>query len=129
MPIEITSDWYTPELLRANPTKYYVFGDNTVREGKGGQAIIRHEPNAIGVATKFLPNNKPDSFFSDDHYENDISFIAADLKDIELHLILGKTVVLPAAGLGTGLSELPKRAPKINEYLQNAIEDLKRKYA
>lgn len=56
MNIEIAHEPYTPELLRANREKIYVFGDNMKRYGKRGQAVIRDEPNAFGVATKRHPS-------------------------------------------------------------------------
>ena len=50
--------------LRANPDVLYLFGDNVLRVGFGGQAKeIRGEPNAVGVRTKHRPNMHPDAFF------------------------------------------------------------------
>lgn len=43
---------YTLNLVKGNRDVYFVFGDNLIGEGKGGQAIIREEPNTIGVPTK-----------------------------------------------------------------------------
>ena len=47
--VEVISENYTPELLRANPNKLFLFGDNNTRTGKGGQAVIRDEPNAVAL--------------------------------------------------------------------------------
>lgn len=53
--------------LRTNPTIKYLFDDNLVRRGYGGQAKeMRDGPNAIGVATKATPSNRPGEFLSDD---------------------------------------------------------------
>ena len=60
--------WYTPELLRAYPGYLFLFGDNLQRIGKGGQAIIRDEPNAFGIATKKGPGMEDEDFFRDDMY-------------------------------------------------------------
>jgi len=41
----------------------YIFGDNTYRVGKSGQAIIRDENNAFGIVTKVAPSNDTNAFF------------------------------------------------------------------
>ena len=47
--------------LKANPSVLYLFGDNLQRVGLGGQAKeMRGEPNAVGIATKKAPDNKPE---------------------------------------------------------------------
>jgi hypothetical protein len=56
MPLIIQKQWYTKEEIQCNPDKIYVFGDNEVRKGNGGQAkACRGEPNTIGIRTKALP--------------------------------------------------------------------------
>ena len=54
--------------------RYYVFGDNMERRGLGGQAgVMRGEPNAIGVPTKWSPSNRPDAYFTDEDWgEGDV---------------------------------------------------------
>jgi hypothetical protein len=37
----------------------------------------------------------------------------------------GGIVVLPSDGLGTGLSELPTRAPRTNEFLEKLLTKMK----
>lgn len=117
-----TSAFYTPQLLRANPNFLFVFGDNLQRIGKGGQALVRDEPNAVGLATKRAPNNHEYAFFDNlafsDFYEMK--------KDIELVKALAayKMVVIPFSThleLGTGLAELPTRAPALYKLLQEAF--------
>lgn len=102
---------YTPALLRANPEFIFVFGDNLQRWGKGGQAIIRDEPNTCGLATKASPAE----FFTDDCF---------GVIEHEIEVIFGlaqtNMVVIPFTDkveLGTGLSELPTRAPALYELL------------
>ena len=107
MNIEIEHSFYTPELLRSNPDKIYVFGDNLIRKGKGGQAIIRDEPNAFGIATKRLPSMKENAFFSDQ--DDEMQAVAEDLRKLWK---LGQThvIVFPASGIGTGLAQMEKRS-------------------
>lgn len=53
----------TSEYLQAHPTEIFVFGDNTIRVGKGGAAILRDEPNTYGFITKKLPTADDAGFF------------------------------------------------------------------
>jgi len=105
--------------LRANPGVLYVFGDNVTRRGLGGQAAeMRDEPNAVGVATKWSPGNHTLDYFDDFQFEKIANIIDADLERVRVHLDAGYVVVVPLDGIGTGLSELPERAPRVYEYIQ-----------
>jgi len=59
----------TNEYLRANPNHIFVFGDNTIRKGKGGAATLRDEPNTFGFITKKFPNNSDESFYRPAEYQ------------------------------------------------------------
>jgi hypothetical protein len=61
------AEFITRASCRANPDKTFLFGDNAIHAGFGGQAAkeMRGEPNAIGIPTKFYPNMRDDSFFTD----------------------------------------------------------------
>ena len=56
--IIIQNKFYTITDVRKHSDYLYIFGDNDVGIGKGGQAIIRDEHNAIGIPTKKEPNNR-----------------------------------------------------------------------
>ena len=107
---------FSTQLCKANPSTLFVFGDNLRRSGMGGQAIIRYEPNTYGIATKVAPDRRDISYFSDlvpAHREA----ILDDLKGLQ-HVLRTNpnrytAVVFPAGGLGTGLSEMPTRAPRL----------------
>ncbi|RTQ48410.1 hypothetical protein EJV47_15670 [Hymenobacter gummosus] len=116
----------TREDLQANPDTLYVFGDNERRRGYGGQAkAMRGEPNAVGVRTKRKPaRTAPDDFWTDATYEQNCRFIDEDLAPVFAHLRAGGPVVLPEDGLGTGLAELPTRAPRTFAYLQEQLQQL-----
>jgi len=106
-------DHYTEEDCKANPHKYYVFGDNLVHQGTGGQAVIRYCPNAIGIPTKRLPSMADNAFFSDkpDEFRKVSMFLA------RLNLLYVSDeepiIVLPSAGIGTGRAQLKERSPQI----------------
>lgn len=116
-----TSSFYTPELLRANPDFLFVFGDNLQRRGKGGQAVIRDEPNALGLATKAQPNNEEEAFFFDD--AGCAAAIAHDIDKVT-RLAQRHMVIIPfttRVELGTGLSQLPERAPNLYKMLTDTF--------
>lgn len=116
--------------LQAHPDVFFVFGDNVERKGYGGQAKeMRDEPNAIGVATKFRGGMNNADFFSDNQIEHILAnYVIPDLDKVEKQLAAGKTVVIPADGLGTGLAMLPDVAPKINAYIVGRIRGFEHEY-
>jgi len=121
-----TQKWIERVDLQNNPDVYFLFGDNTVRKGLGGQAgAMRGEPNAIGIATKLTPTSGSNSFFSDLELEHNCRIIAQDMRKAFQKRDAGHMIVIPADGLGTGLSELPKRAPKTNEFLEWMLDLLR----
>lgn len=100
--------------LKRNPNVFYVFGDNVEGWGKKGQAAeMRGEPNAIGVPTKWKPSLAEDAFFYDHQREQAIPLMEHPLNAIKKHLLIGKIVIWPADGIGTGYSRLPHTAPKL----------------
>lgn len=115
------------EDLRRNRNAFYVFGDNVRRVGMGGQAgEMRLEDNAVGVATKYAPSMDPDAFFGDEPQQvlNQNRIIDNDMKPLYRKLRAGGIVVWPADGIGTGLSQLPSRAPKTFSYLERKLAAL-----
>lgn len=121
MPLFRTDAFYTAELLRAHPDTFFVFGDNNLRRGHGGQAAIRDEPNAVGLSTKWGPGNHPEAFYDED----DGHLMAPDIIKV-LQLSLNHNVVVPFTDrvqLGTGLSELPQRAPSLYAVLSLIFTD------
>ncbi len=127
----ITFDGYwTIDTVRSMPKYLFVFGDNDVKKGTGGQAIIRHEENAIGIPTKKLPNNAKTSFYTDDEYESNISKIDNAIEEIFIKVKEEdyEGIVLPIDGFGTGLAKLKDYAPRTLIYLENKIEEIKNTY-
>lgn len=116
-------EFYSEELCRLNPNTLFVFGDNLICKGKGGQAIIRSEPNTLGIATKALPYTHKRSFF-DDNNPSHYKYLLEDIARLQYHLHIHSEynqIVLPYAGLGTGLSEMPQRAPKLFKLLTKLV--------
>lgn len=121
--IIIQQQWFSINQCKANPEKLYVFGDNMLRRGNAGQAQIRYCENATGLATKCFPSLDEKSFFSDEQFENCCEVIRKDIEKIKLRYKNGgyTYIVFPEDGLGTGLSQLPKRAPRVYDFLKNIL--------
>lgn len=130
MPFIIQEEWFTKEQIRANPDTYFVFGDNEQRFGTGGQAKpCRGEPNCIGVRTKRWPSNHPDSFWTDICLDSNKEMIKQDFKAVVQALKAGKTVIFPASGIGTGMSDLERKAPSTLLYIYEWIVFLKENFS
>lgn len=124
MPIVFQKRIYRKDLQK-NPDWIYVFGDNLERKGLGGQAKeMRGEPNAYGVATKKTPNRNPNAYFRDSEFYDNVAIINADFEPILQALVDGKTVVFPEDGIGTGLSDLPNKAPKTHQYILDILTQI-----
>jgi hypothetical protein len=117
----------TRAMVQASPETLYVFGDNMLRRGLAGQAAaMRGEPNAVGVPTKWAPERHAWAYFTDDDRLNrDVYHAIHEAFDrMRIALAAGNNVVIPADGLGTGLADLPKRAPKLHSMIEAAIASL-----
>ena len=124
MKIEIQKEWYSISMLSANPKKIYVFGDNIIRSGLGGQAIIRDCFNAIGLVTKRLPDTNPESYFADTI--SDYKILTGDLFNLSKLLNSPEyqdwTLVFPKDGIGTGLSKMPQKSPFLFDVMSNYLK-------
>ena len=109
------------------PDKVFLFGDNTDDRLRthhiptSTQAVIRGLPNAIGIDTKKNRGLGPDSYFTDADF--DIFKKQVD-EAIQTALNSGKTIVLPADGIGTGKAMLAEKAPKCYQYLQDKLSSI-----
>ncbi len=56
------------QYLKDNQNHVLVFGDNLLRKGKGGAAVLRDFPNTYGFITKKFPRNDSDCFYTPDEY-------------------------------------------------------------
>jgi hypothetical protein len=111
---------YTDVDVKANPNKLYIFGDNVKRIGTGGQAQIRNNPNAMGIATKLAPSMDESAFMTDKDLSKNKAIIDEDIAKIKA-AATGKVVVFPKDGLGTGLAKLKEKAPKTYTYLKQRL--------
>lgn len=112
----------TREMVRDNPQKIFIFGDNDEQVGFGGQAAqMRGEKNVIGIPTKKKPDMNEGSFYTDLEFEENKLKINAAIKEILKKIREGYDIVIPENGIGSGLSELNKRAPKTFKFINSSI--------
>lgn len=125
MPI-IYAKRYTRDEIRSNPDTLYVFGDNVSTIGRGGQAKeCRGEPNTVGIPTKWHPMMDEASFFDDSSLDKVKPRIQDEFRTLARHLASGGTIVIPLDGVGTGLAQLPQRAPAVLEYIERCFRHLR----
>lgn len=123
----VRPQWVTRSLIRAAPRVLWAFGDNVARCGFGGQARhARGEANALGVPTKWRPGALEADYFTDADWHNPQVGAVIDMAFfiMESALARGHHVAIPLDGLGTGLAELPRRAPLIHARIEALIEAL-----
>jgi hypothetical protein len=121
--VEIFSGNWTEIDVMKSSTKFFVFGDNCDRRGKGGQAIIRDLKNTIGLRTKKKPDNLSTSFFSDIEYQKNCELILEDVLNIKEKQLSDSAIVLSKNGYGTGLARLSDRSPQTFQYLNDCLKN------
>lgn len=113
-----TTKTLSVKLCKNNPDTIYVFGDNLVKTGKGGQAKIRDCTNAFGIPTKRLPSTANKAYFTDAEEERQ----AIDLAIAQLvYLSRTHTIVFPEDGLGTGRAAMETKSPKLFKYMNDEL--------
>jgi len=110
-----TSTIFTREIVKENPNKLYVFGENQKQQGTcvigGGQAVIRGLPNTYGFCTLSDINE----YWTDELFLLNVNQINTDI--VNIANLDFPTVVFPAFGLGTGRAKLHIKAPHTFLYL------------
>jgi hypothetical protein len=110
---------YSRAMIRAHPDWLFVFGDNLMREGYGGQAKeARDEPNAIGFVTKRRPLWSEDAFFADTDIDEWNAAVKPAMRELWDYARVGRTIIWPLDGIGTNRAQLSRRAPEIADTLE-----------
>lgn len=130
MIVETFNGYWSLSDVKNRKDYIFIFGDNDAKIGKGGQAIIRDQENAMGIPTKKYPGFSPKAYYNDEEIEKNIAKIDNSVNNIIYKLKnyknLYKGIILPEDGLGTGLADLKNKAPKTFEYLNKKIKELKK---
>lgn len=115
----------TKNYIKQNFETIFLFGDNMQRTGFGGQAAeMRGHPNSLGVPTKWSPYTGDKAYFTDADFDKVKKFIDFPFDVAIAWLKAGRNVCIPADGIGTGLSQLRDRAPKILHYISDYTDHL-----
>jgi hypothetical protein len=61
--VQVFNGFWGLDDARRNRDCLFVFGDNDARQGFAGQAVIRGEPNAIGLTTKRIPSHVAHAYY------------------------------------------------------------------
>ena len=105
----------------------WVFGDNNARKGTGGSAEIRGLSNAIGVRTKWSPDKKKESYFTDADRPKIEKLVQEDINTIIKTFNKGDYKKIKVIGeLGAGLATAPKKykmegEQKILSWINNQV--------
>lgn len=124
--VELFKGFWTRKFVESQKDKVFLFGDNTADKRTAytptsTQAVIRGLPNAIGISTKRDRGTNETSYLNDSLFD---AFKKHLDEQIQKAKDSGKTIVIPADGIGTGKAELEKRAPRIFAYLQEQLNKL-----
>ena len=117
----------TRKMIKRERDKLFVFGDNTLKKGMGGQAReMRGEKNSVGIITKKYPSMSPKSFLTGMSVVRWFGWNFHQFNRLCAHSKRGGTIVWPKDGIGTGLAELEYRAPLIWQALEKIKKELER---
>ena len=106
--------------LHENPNHVFVYGDNWLRQGKAGAAVLRDEPNTYGFITKKRPSGNNDAFYHPDEYR--VVFLQEMVKLVEkIESYPEKTYLI--SQLGSGLANRYHIWEKV---IQPGLEKLRR---
>ena len=125
MVIYKTDKIITRNKVKENPDVLYLFGDNLLRKGLGGQAKeMRGENNTLGIISKKYPSNNISSFYYDNDFYSWLEVFSSDIKNLAEKINSGKYKAIVIPTIGVGLADLPNKAPKIWKYLKATLDNL-----
>lgn len=101
----------------------FLFGDNDIQKGLGGQAIIRNQSNSHGIPTKRYPNHNYYSYYHDKDYAIHIEKIDKAFDEAISKFINGdyEYIVIPEDGLGTGLAHMKYYSPRLFSHINHRL--------
>jgi len=97
----MTNIFITEKYLNDHPDEIFVFGDNVLRVGKGGAAILRDHPQSYGFITKKKPTNEDNAFYMPMEY---VEVYCEEIKKLEEVIKNNKDKTFLISKLGAGLA-------------------------
>ena len=123
MSADIICPWRIPRTFIQEHREYaFLYSTNVFRQSYFGQAFsAAGEPNSFGIPVRFrFCKSNASSYFSDDQFESSIKQII----DEAFALVPLDKPIIPLHGIGTGSSELNRRAPKTFAYIHKRISEI-----
>lgn len=93
------------QMLTENPDWVFVFGDNTLRRGNGGAAILRHHPQSYGFITKKYPTYVDDAFYTPEEYQE---IYKQEVEKLKKEVINNPNKIFLISLIGAGLANRHK---------------------
>lgn len=118
--IMIWQDEWTPDIVKSNKDKLFIFEDNEDQVGLSGTSVIRPETNSYGIPTKLRPYSNEESQYTDDEYSSNVDTIIDALETIKSLSIDYDWIVFPK---NMGI-ELSQSAPKTYMKMLSEIYNL-----
>ena len=116
-----TIEIYSREIVEANPSKLFIFGENqmqqTSRKPGGGQAVIRGLDNTFGFCTLSAIG----IFWKDGQFTLNKQQIDTDIDTIKYISVNYDTLVFPKFGLGTGRANMLTDCPRTFLYMSTRL--------
>lgn len=110
----------TKDYLRDNPNVIFVFGDNVIRRGTGGGAMLRNHPQAFGFITKKYPDYRDTSYYTPEEY---LDIYTHEIQVLKYHIKFQPDKIFLISKLGAGL------ANKFNIYEKVILPNLQKDLA
>lgn len=112
----------TENFLNDNPEVVFVYGDNLLRQGKGGGAKLRDHKQTYGFVTKKEPNNKKSSYFSKEEYQK---YFAIEAEQLEEKIVKNSKQQFYISKLSGGLAN---KNNIFTDIISPWLDSLKEKY-
>ena len=115
--------YISEQMIENSVNTVYVFGDNLMHDGYGGQAKVARKfvknGKSIGIPTKRKPEDSEDAYFSD--REDEKRAVRYAFKEIRELKRKGLNIIF-FPGIGEGLADLPHRSPEIYGLIKGFIK-------
>ncbi|KKL08285.1 hypothetical protein LCGC14_2577390 [marine sediment metagenome] len=115
--------WITKEMIEESTHIIFIFGDNLLQRGLGGQAKVCrpfvNKGKALGIPTKRKPTMYADAFFSD--RDDEIRAVRWAIRTIISKYDGGYTIIF-MPNIGRGYAKLPEKSPRIYKLISNFIK-------
>ena len=105
--------------LREHPNDIFVFGDNKIRRGKKGAAILRDEPNTYGFITQKYPSSRDTAHYRVAEYEQ---IFINEMEKLKRLIVRNPDKMFLISKLGSGLAN---RFGIWEKVIREELEELK----